>query len=33
VSSGLCNVSFLQGSGSCILNRCPSHLHFLCVSL
>jgi hypothetical protein len=23
----LCNVIFLQGSSSCILNRCPSHLN------
>jgi hypothetical protein len=26
VPSGLYNVSFLQGSNSCILKRCPSHL-------
>ena len=28
VPSGLGRVSFLQGSSSCILNSCPSHLNF-----
>jgi hypothetical protein len=27
VPSGLCNVNFLQGSSSCIPNRCPSNLN------
>jgi hypothetical protein len=26
VPSGLCRVNFLQGSCSCVLKRCPSHL-------
>jgi hypothetical protein len=30
VPSGLRTVSFLQGSSSCILQRCPSHSQYSC---
>ena len=33
VPSGLSRVSFLQGSSSCILQRCPSHLILPILSL